>query len=491
MKLKDFGFIRQFRDPEQIVKETSNLLSNACCLTKDDLDSILNETIISGSMKYFSKSGKETTVQESLFAFFGTGRMNDQGQELLAYFKRKDLNYKWAGVYFDFSIQDAVAKVSLFEFGLINKKKDCVTDLNSMMHEGQLTFEELDNIFQSVPKNFFNHKGESVISSDLARYLVFSTEQKTSSGDLINGVFTNQYQKGWVGCDFLTASQFESFVVDQNTFKMGLIFFESFPDGIQFLTELGKMTIPERWSYTSYKSSIPNPILKAYIENLYEKLNTEKQKEKLLISDDRSTLLFNTGLLDKFFHPIFLIGEPVFAQAKVKCKNPRIKKSFFDLKNFFINGEKFSEKHEPKMPTFFSDIKEVIYNTDLQIDVNFAKFEHIVEERRDRFPKKFKDNTAEHLARLLDSAIKSSLAMAERNYKFIVPQYRPKEDKIQFLLPIYLEGSFNEEHPDFALVLNLEDDIYIPETILPLDAAYQNARLIAKPDDMWLDPRNF
>lgn len=490
MKLQDFGYVRQFRDPELVTKETSDLLGDAGFLTMSDLDRILNEAINSGSMKYFSKSGKESTTQESLFAFFATGKLNEQGHELWAYFKRKDSNSNWSGVFFDFSIQEAVSKVSLFEFGFINKKKDCVADLNSMTHENQLTFEELDNIFQSVPKSFFNHKADSVISPDLARYLVFSTKQKNASGEFINGVFTRN-QKGWFGIDFLTTNQFKSFVDEQNTFKMGLVFFENFSDGPQFLTELGKMTIPERWSYTSYNSSIPNPILKAYIENLYEKLNTEKQREKLLISDDKSMLLFNTGLLDKFFHPIFMIGEPVFADTKVKCKNPRIKKSSLDLKNFFINGEKFSEKHEPKMPTFFSDIKEVIYNTELQIDVNFAKFEHIVEDRRDRFPEKFKNHTAEHLARLLDGAIKSSLAMAERNYKFIIPQYRPSEDKIQFLLPIYLEGSFNEEHPDFALVLNLEDDIYIPETILPLDAAYQNARLIAKPDDLWLDPRNF
>lgn len=30
--------------------------------------------------------------------------------------------------------------------------------------------------------------------------------------------------------------------------------------------------------------------------------------------------------------------------------------------------------------------------------------------------------------------------------------------------------------------------MYEPETILPLDAAYQNARLIAKPEESWLNP---
>ena len=77
--------------------------------------------------------------------------------------------------------------------------------------------------------------------------------------------------------------------------------------------------------------------------------------------------------------------------------------------------------------------------------------------------------------------------MAKRNYKLRVPQYRTQTDKLQLLMPIYLGGSFSRQ-PDFALVLDLEDGIYTPETILPLDAAYQNARLIAKPDDFWLNP---
>ena len=42
--------------------------------------------------------------------------------------------------------------------------------------------------------------------------------------------------------------------------------------------------------------------------------------------------------------------------------------------------------------------------------------------------------------------------------------------------------------PDFALVLTPEGGIYVPETILPIKGAYQNARLIAMPDEAWLRP---
>ncbi|RYX99629.1 DUF3825 domain-containing protein [bacterium] len=115
----------------------------------------------------------------------------------------------------------------------------------------------------------------------------------------------------------------------------------------------------------------------------------------------------------------------------------------------------------------------------------------MIEDRKDRFPTGYQSKKNDELARSLDNAINYAIAIAHRNYKFIVPMYRPQFDKIQLLMPIYLSGSFTEK-PDFALILDpdTEHQIYTPQTILPLDAAYQNARLIAKPDEYWLNPDN-
>lgn len=95
--------------------------------------------------------------------------------------------------------------------------------------------------------------------------------------------------------------------------------------------------------------------------------------------------------------------------------------------------------------------------------------------------------SSDELARKLDDTITFAVAIAQRNYKFIVPMYRPQTGKIQLLMPIYLKGT-NSSKPDFVLILtpDKENEYYTPETILPLDAVYQNARLIAKPDDTWL-----
>ena len=141
----------------------------------------------------------------------------------------------------------------------------------------------------------------------------------------------------------------------------------------------------------------------------------------------------------------------------------------------------------PEPALYFTNINEVIFHPSIEIDRNYDRFTHIIDERRDRFPASEQDKDTTELARSLDHSINYAIAIAKRNYKLVVPMYRPQEDKIQLLMPIYLSGSFTSR-PNFALVLNLNEGIYTPETILPLDAAYQNARLITKPDELWLNP---
>ena len=117
------------------------------------------------------------------------------------------------------------------------------------------------------------------------------------------------------------------------------------------------------------------------------------------------------------------------------------------------------------------------------------KSEHIIGDRKERFPEKYQNMTTDSLGRTLDTAIVLAKSIAQRNYKFIVPMYYPTANRIQLLMPIYLENSYSGK-PDFALVLtpHADEKLYTPETILGLDEVYQDARLIAKPEESWLNP---
>ena len=149
----------------------------------------------------------------------------------------------------------------------------------------------------------------------------------------------------------------------------------------------------------------------------------------------------------------------------------------------------FSKSDNPAPPEFFQDVRDVVFQTSWAVDEDFESYRHIIEQRLYRFPIEYRDKSTDELARKLKDAIDFAITLAKRNYKFVVPMYRPQIDAIQLLMPIYLSGSFRRS-PDFALVLtpNPVHEIYEPETILPLNAVYKNARLIAKPDETWLNP---
>jgi hypothetical protein len=68
--------------------------------------------------------------------------------------------------------------------------------------------------------------------------------------------------------------------------------------------------------------------------------------------------------------------------------------------------------------------------------------------------------------------------------KTAIPLYFPKTDSISLLLPIAL---VDDEVVDMALVTNkMNATTYYASTVLPLDMAYTNARLVCRPDSDWL-----
>ncbi len=89
-----------------------------------------------------------------------------------------------------------------------------------------------------------------------------------------------------------------------------------------------------------------------------------------------------------------------------------------------------------------------------------------------------------HLARqCLESADTQARRRVYRSYKTAIPQYY--QDEIQLLLPLCLA---KPDRADLALVVSASGSTYRGETVLPLDWAYNNARLLTRPDTEWLTP---
>lgn len=387
-------------------------------------------------------------------------------------------------------------KFGIFSFGFIENNRTFIDELNSLTKDSShiAEFRPFNIAFYNAFKNgeikYLDKYGKTTDESN-SYYALYDTGFYAENDSEIIAYFHRfKPDKNWIGIFFSTEKELKKEIKRNLLFRIGKLIFDEWNDGFQFLEELSQKTIPEKWSYQNHESAIPHPILKSFLENTFEKLLKDKSQNKLVISDDNKFALFNSGLLDRFFHDIFIIVEIRDEDDEFSYWNPLIMKSLSDLSNrkIIVNGKKLN--HPDSLPDsidFFKNITEVTFNNSLPIDRSYDKFTHIIEERRDRFPSEYKNKNTTELARALDNSINYAKAMAKRNYKLIVPQYRPQTDKLQLLMPIYLSGSFTKQ-PDFALVLDLEDEIYTPETILPLDAAYQNARLIAKPDDFWLNP---
>lgn len=383
-------------------------------------------------------------------------------------------------------------KAPLYALGYVANKETFIDELRSLIGGGQQIDWAMIN--QAIVDNgveYLNGAGYTTtpdgkpVDSESAKYERFKVPFN-KDGEQVIGWFTKEKSR-FTGVYWGTISDFEKVRIIDNRFNMGAMYFEQFWDGSEFLEDIAKNTIPESWKYKNKQSGINHPILKSYLENVLNRLKKEYQdgdNRKIVFSKDRKYAMFNTNLLDKYFHEVIIIGEIDSVDDEIQIKNPFRSTSLVKLLKMG-----FDENARALPPQFFSDVNEVIFQTSWRIDRDFDTFTHIIEDRRDRFPEEYHNQSTEELAKKFDNAIDFAVALAQRNYKFIVPMYRPQIDEIQLLMPIYLRGTYSDR-PDFALILtpNQELRIYEPETILPLDAAYQNARLIAKPEESWLNP---
>lgn len=384
----------------------------------------------------------------------------------------------------------------LFAIGYIKNRTSWLNELNALLEDTGRVLDMAD-VIKIVKESGFHNRNihgyhqesnGAPVEDKNAHYKLICTGLTTKNGQPIVGWFTKG-KKGYEGISWDTLQNFIYTVSTSKKFRIGDFYFDEWNQGLAFLEDLAQNTIPEIWSYQHTTSFMKHPILKSYIENIFNRLKHETRngaRDKIIFSQNGKWMMFNCNLLDKYFHEVLIVAEVRNIGGKKIFLNPQRSKNISDRRNKTFNHDDVAMP-----PKFFENVNEVVFQTKWCVDRDFDKFTHIIEERGNRFPKEYRDKKSEELARKLDNAIDYAVTITQRNYKFVVPMYRPQTDSIQLLMPIYLEGTY-QQCPDFALVLtpNVQEEIYTPETILPLDAAYQNARLIAKPDEAWLNPVN-
>ena len=236
------------------------------------------------------------------------------------------------------------------------------------------------------------------------------------------------------------------------------------------------------------KDGLTNGILSRYIKEYFDCAiyggYLEYDSESFA---DAKTIIFNTGLITEKSQDVFLILKRTSTDK------------LFALKQF-VDDVHLPDGFMAKDIThikFFSVINDAILPTKL-VEIGKTDYEHILEEKRfERFPIEIQElyrGRNYDFENRLQQEIKVSLAKCKRDYRFAIPQIYFGETA--FLLPIYFNEQKDKSKPAVLCAMtkikkikkrNGEESYYYKiRTVLTPQMAYDNARLITKPDSSWL-----
>jgi hypothetical protein len=276
------------------------------------------------------------------------------------------------------------------------------------------------------------------------------------------------------------------------------------------VSDLKNMTLKERWHYKTQNPVFPYPILSKYLTYTFYRLSKEPGKIKIT----EKYAAFNTGLVNKLYEPIYALFEKNRIQGKQE----------WYFHEFCISGVGKAGKilasnfnPLPQRAHYFSNPAELIYDSNgpepqlnwnhiILDNVSRLPIEFLEENKPDGFL--FRDTSTMHtveksqyyidLASAIENDSKRFRAIKNRfsdsldlalkrvqwNFKTAIPMYYPSNNKMSLLLPLSL---IDDDIIDLALVTEkTASGNYLGHTILPLDWAYSNARLITRPDSDWL-----
>lgn len=245
------------------------------------------------------------------------------------------------------------------------------------------------------------------------------------------------------------------------------VFMPKFDDNIETLASLAEF---EDWDYKTTPMTHTKPILRSYLSYTYKKVADEK---KIIITKDEEYACWNTGLVTKKQESLFIVFEK--NKLNEMSQYWHFSKFYRDIDFDFNNFSSF-----PEMTKYFNDPTALIFDTRQELRVNI---QHIIEENMDRFPAELKLMKSFSLQNTIKMSIDAAFERVKRNYKTAIPQYY--QGAIQLLLPLTL---LDPARADLALVVERFSDFYRGATCLTLDRAYNNARLLARPDRDWLIP---
>lgn len=237
------------------------------------------------------------------------------------------------------------------------------------------------------------------------------------------------------------------------------------------LAYLANMAENERWNHSDLNNGQQNSVLFYYLIHTFDRCF---KQEKILINEDESCAVFNTGLLTSQGYEIIGVFTPSnqYDPADGHSNYWRLNSFQADNSKGFLN----LRIDKPELATYFDDFNELYFDPNLEIKINF---EHIYEDNFDRLPESLQliDNK-ESVKYIFDGFLSHTIKKVKRNNRIPVPQFY--KDTIMFLIPVRV---FSD-----TVVIAVEKigNCYIANTVLTMGMAYNCARLINRPESNWL-----
>jgi hypothetical protein len=239
------------------------------------------------------------------------------------------------------------------------------------------------------------------------------------------------------------------------------------PDYLDRLAEIA----PEDWDGLDARFPNEKKILRSYVSLTFEQL---QQQNKVLTSDDGSYSAFNTGLSTPRQETIYGLFR--------ENRNPGHQQ--WRIHGWYVESDRILRDNFPVLPdfaTYTDNPADYIYDWRRELVVNVR---HILEENLSRFPEALRSDLY-GLELRLNSAVDLVKKRVQHNYKAAVPSWYPAHQQVQLLLPLSL---IDPAKVDLALVVSRRGGYYRGDTVLTTGMAYNNARLLARPDGDWLRP---
>jgi len=216
-----------------------------------------------------------------------------------------------------------------------------------------------------------------------------------------------------------------------------------------------------------YKFSEDKPVLASYILNTYKRIIQEGNK--LLVTSDEKFSCFHTGLFSSSRLPIYVIFE----------KNSFIGRQYWKFLKFSLKSDRqlLAMGKLPEMCDYSLIPSDFVFNPTKEI---VPSINHILYDHPWRYSCEFQKLSKMARENLMDGALRRAEYLIRQTSTMVVPQYYM--GTIQLLMPLCLM----EDEPEIALILEAVGDSYRANTVLPLDWAYMNARVITKPNANWL-----